>query len=232
MDNLFLESWPMLSQARAETYRWFAGVFAAELADEAIIAYQSGAVEPLFRLFKEMGLETEVQRVEKAIGVLKEIEDSTLELAADFAALYLLDGSHVASPYASVYLDENGEMYGAVELRMRTFLQKSGLAVEPQFREPSDHLSIYLSLMEKWCLQAKKEESEALFESICSQANFLEEGLLSWLPAWLMRVEKVSCKSDFYPAMSALLVAFIQEDLAYLSSKGAQRLESQLSLNA
>ena len=109
---------------------------------------------------------------------------------------------------------------------MRELLSKSGLAILETFKEPSDHLAIYLSLMEKWCIQMQrelpKEENVEVYilNELIAQKSFLDDGLLSWLHDWNLRLHRIAhCKTGFYQAMGNLLIAYIAADSDYLGSE-------------
>ncbi len=216
----------MISKLRAETYQWFAQLFSQELEKEMIGIYQDGALNTMFNLFVEIGLSLEVERFKEAIAALEEIEAPALELKADFAACFLLDEASGAMPYASLYLDEDGMMYSEAERKMRELLSKSGLEILESFKEPSDHLAIYLSLMHKWCLQLEKEVHQEveiqsyLTSEYLAQKSFIDEGILRWLPSWHDRLNRIAnCKTDFYQALGALLLAFLLADSDFLTSE-------------
>lgn len=213
----------MMAKLRSEIYQWFAQVFSKELGKEEIQIYQDGALNTIFDLFKEVGLSLEVERFQAAISALENIEHPELELKADFAACFLLDEASGAMPYASLYLSEDGMMYSEAERKMRELLSKSGLEILESFKEPSDHLAIYLSLMQKWCQQLSKEvakESDVsvyLHNEYLAQKTFIDDGILIWLPTWNERLSRiVNCQTDFYQALGALLLAFVFADSDFL----------------
>lgn len=216
----------MISKLRAETYQWFAQVVSQELEKETITLYQDGALNTMFNLFEEIGLSLEVARFNAAIASLKKLDNPALELKADFAACFLLDEASGAMPYASLYLDEAGMMYSEAERKMRELLSKSGLEILERFKEPSDHLAIYLSLMHRWCQQLGQEirqeedTSSYLQNEYLAQKSFIEEGILRWLPSWNDRLEKIAnCQTDFYQALGALLLAFLLADRDFLMNE-------------
>lgn len=214
----------MISKLRAETYQWFSQLFSRELEKETIEIYQDGALNTMFNLFIEIGLSLEVDRLKAAIQAFQDLDNPALELKADFAACFLLDETSGAMPYASLYLDEEGMMYAEAERKMRELLSKSGLEILESFKEPSDHLAIYLSLMQRWCQQLSKEvrEEEAvqnyLNNEYLAQKTFIDEGILRWLPSWNDRLSRIAnCQTAFYQALGALLLAFLLADSDFLS---------------
>ena len=215
----------LIAKLRAETYQWFAHLFAKELSTSELELYQEGALNTILGMFTEIGLALEADVCKKAIAALAQIDVADIELRGDFAACFLLDEKNGANPYASLYLD-GGMMYAESERKMRELLSKSGLAILETFKEPSDHLAIYLSLMEKWCIQMQrelpKEENVEVYilNELIAQKSFLDDGLLSWLHDWNLRLHRIAhCRTGFYQAMGNLLIAYIAADSDYLGSE-------------
>lgn len=218
-----MNDWALLSQRRADVYEWFAGVFALELAESAIAAYQQGAVAPLLAAFDTMGLGEESRRVAAAVAAWAGIADLRVELAADFARLFLFDGRDTAVPYASAYLDPEGQLYGAPQAQMQQFLRETGLQVHAGFKEPADHLAVALACLGKR-LRDQATAPEAGHPALMAeQAGFLNQAVLSWLPQFDARCRALreQLASDFYPAMASLLLAFVRADAATLESADA-----------
>ena len=216
----------MMAQLRSEIYQWFAQIFSKELEKEEIQIYQDGALNTIFDLFIEIGLSLEVERFQAAITDLAKITDPELELKADFAACFLLDEKNGAMPYASLYLSEDGMMYSEAERKMRELLSKSGLMILESFKEPSDHLAIYLSLLHKWCQQLREEIenesniSEYLYNEYLAQKTFIDDGILLWLPNRNDRLNRIAhCQTGFYQALGALLVAFLFAESDFLTNE-------------
>lgn len=216
----------IIATLRAETYQWFSHIFAHELSASELSLYQDGALNTVLGMFSEMGLALEADICKNEIKALAKIDHAEMELKADFAACFLLDEKNGAMPYASLYLGDEGMMYAESERKMRELLSKSGLAILESFKEPSDHLSIFLSLMERWCTQMLKElpkeeqVEDYLLNEVIAQKSFIDDGLLVWLQDWNLRLHRIThCKTTFYQAMGNLLVAYITADSDYLASE-------------
>ncbi len=222
--------WPTLMAKRAEIYHWFAAIFALELTEEQISAYQEGAISPLLSFLKESGFQEECRALQYAIQQWERLGDTKmiqLELAADFASLFLLDGKHAALPYASFYLEESGNLFGDLEGAIGQLLLDNQLRVDKDFNEPADHLAIILTVLAKWSerSQAQSKEQNAIAESIKSittQMQYIDDALLSWLPAFVARGEKITVKSSFYPTVMKLLLAYLEADRQFLEEMGEE----------
>ena len=218
-------SWEALSASRAALYGWLASLFAQELTQEQYLCYQRGEAQALLDLFETIGLEPESRRLGAAIAALDPQGQGSIDLRSDFSHLFLLDARHSALPYASFYLESNRQLYGEAEQRMRSFLGQSGLRVDQDFREPADHLSVYLAVMEKWAAQGDAGPPQQMAALATEQAAFLRDALLSWLPAFAERARAAQgLSSDFYPALADLLLAFVRADVQALQEL-SQELE-------
>ncbi|MBK1885293.1 molecular chaperone TorD [Marinobacter sp. DY40_1A1] len=191
---------------------WFAGLFAVELTQEQLLAYQRGEGDAVLSSLAELpGLASTVQRLRNAFTGLTLLSHSRLELAADFAAMFLMDGQNSAPPYASFYSSEGNRFFAEPQERMQERLAASQQEVSADFREPSDHLSVMLEYLgegfDAFLNKAEKPESGPTLDQIKA---FIEEELLNWLPAFAARCEKVSTVSDLYPALAVLLLEFLK----------------------
>lgn len=208
--------WQFASAQRAGLYGWFARLYAQEVSEDMFRShFADGGFAP-FAGLAELGLGAEVQRLDAAIAALRAEALPRLELAADFAQLFLLDGKTSALPYASAYegKDAASPLYGAAEARMRDFLAARALAIQADFREPADHLAVPLALMAE--LAGKDAAAGDIPAAAAAQAGFIHAGLVDWLPRFVERCQQARSRFDVYPALAALLLGFVRADAAFL----------------
>ena len=212
--------WQFASTQRAGLYGWFARLYAQEVSEEMFRShFADGGFAP-FAGLAELGLGAEVQRLDAAIAALRAEALPRLELAADFAQFFLLDGKTSALPYASAYAgkDATSPLFGAAEARMRDFLAARELAIQADFREPADHLAVPLALMAE--LAGKDAAAEDIPAAAAAQAGFIHAGLVDWLPRFVERCQQARPRFDVYPALAALLLGFVRADAAFLEDVG------------
>ena len=212
--------WQFASTQRAGLYGWFARLYAQEVSEEMFRShFADGGFAP-FAGLAELGLGAEVQRLDAAIAALRAEQLPRLELAADFAQLFLLDGKTSALPYASAYegKDAASPLFGAAEARMRDVLAARALAIQADFREPADHLAVPLALMAE--LAGKDAAAEDIPAAAAAQAGFIHAGLVDWLPRFVERCQQARPRFDVYPALAALLLGFVRADAAFLEDVG------------
>ncbi len=223
--------WRLANRQRAQLYGWFASLYAAEVSEVALEGYLGDGYQPLYAGLSDLGLGAGVARLQAAIEALRTLPLARLELAADFAQLFLLDAKTGALPYASVYEDEGkgSVLYGAAEERMRSFLAESGLAIQADFREPADHLAVYLALVAKLAEQDAEQGIDSIDFATAAfeQLSFLQAGLLGWLEAFVQRCQQARPRFDFYPALATLLHGFVREDVLFLDDVAQGRKSVQ-----
>lgn len=216
--DLSIGEWAEVSKQRARLYGWFSTLYAGEIPRQMLASYLAGKAKP-FEAFRALGLGTEVRRLQTAIDKLRDVKDAHLELAADFAQMFLLDAKASALPYASVYDAGETRLYGQPEARMQNFLADASLAVQDEFREPADHLAVYLAVM------ARLAEEQAQVADIGTAAHdqlaFLQDALLSWLPSFDAANQEAPPRFDFYPALAALLIAVVRVDAQFIGDIAA-----------
>jgi len=213
--------WALASTQRSLTYDGFAALYAKEVSEEDFKAHFAHGRFAPFTGLEALGLGAALQRLDTAIEILRREPLARLELAADFAQLFLLDARTGALPYASAYEGEGTAsiLYSAAETRMREMLSARALAVESDFREPADHLAILLSLL----AHVAKTHGNAndIGAAAHDQATLLRTSLLDWLPRFVDRCQQATPRFDVYPALASLLLGFAQADLLFLEDIAA-----------
>jgi TorA-specific chaperone len=201
--------WATVWESESLLCRWLATLLGAELDEGAVASYRKGEAAPFLEFLRDgHGLQEETARLEVALGQLVMFTTPHLELAADFAALFLGDARSGAPLYASLYADEQRSFFGAPTERMEVRLSRAGYAVRRDVDESADHLAVMLDYLAIRCMTlAKTEEAErrALRDDI---GVFLEQDLCSWLPQLVARSAQVQTASDCYPALLALTAAY------------------------
>ena len=218
--------WQFAGTQRAGLYGWFARLYAEEVSEEMYRSHLANGGFAPFTGLAELGLGAEVHRLDAAIATLRAEQLPRLELAADFAQLFLLDGKTSALPYASAYAgtDSASPLFGAAEARMRDFLTASGLSIQADFREPADHLAVPLALMAE--LAGKDASAEDFPAAAAAQAAFIRSAVLEWLPHFVARCQQTRPRFDVYPALAALLLGFVRADAAFLEDVGGSAAAS------
>lgn len=117
------------------------------------------------------------------------------DLAADYAAIYLTNALR-ASPYESVWRDEDQLMMQEPTFAVRAFYRRHGIAVPDWRCMPDDHIAHELDFVAH--LLERGETREA--------ARFLRHHLLTWLPGFAAAVDR-RAQTRFYAALAGLTLA-------------------------
>lgn len=132
----------------------------------------------------------------------------------DWSALFLFQ----LYPYASVYLDADGRIGGEARDRIAGFWRALGLSPPPE----CDHLASMLAFHAELDDRARAAAGDDRHRWLHVQRAFLWEHLLSWLPAFLTKLDQVA--PPFYGRWGALLGAVLGEEARRLERPGEEPL--------
>ncbi|SRR5690554_501771 len=212
VEGIAEESWSSLWESESVVCRWLATLFSAELSSDMLSRYSKGEAAPLLQLLRhEYDLEPEVKRLENALGGLTVLSSAQLELAADFAELFLVDARTSAPPYASFWNDGERLFQSETAQRMAKRLAQSGFSVTREFNEPADHLAIQLEYLAFRCERLAGLGKGARSEEFEYTREYLKNELCNWLPAFASRCNQGKLASDFYPAIAALTAGYCRQ---------------------
>jgi hypothetical protein len=136
-------------------------------------------------------------------GVADSLEVGPLPSVAEHTEVFSLQ----LRPYASIYLSDDGGLGGEARDRIAGFWRVLGL--EPPAE--CDHLSVLLAFYsELWSREQDAPSEELRERSTHLRRTFLDEHLLSWLPAYLLKLD--SFGSGFYSHWAALCAQALCQD--------------------
>jgi TorA-specific chaperone len=214
MNDKILYNTPM-NQGRSIVYKLLSSLFAKEL-DQQLLQSQAQAF--FAQLASDPLLSQDIETINSVLNsTLNSVntDHALLELAADYCGLFLVGTKHSASPYASLYLNDNAVAKDDVLLfdeqhqQMQTYLKQSQLTVQSEFPEPSDHIAVILAYV--------AHQACACDDS--TQLSFIRQYLHAWLPRFVDRLTSVDT-GQFYSAIAHLTLAWVESDCEGL--KGAQ----------
>lgn len=193
-----------IHQQRVDMYQWFSQLLFRELDEKQLASLENDDNRAwIVSLAAIPGLSGKVKHFERSLTRILRRDSRQLELAADFASLFLLAPPDGVSPYAGHYPHTTAS---AERQQMNVLLIEHSLTAREN--EPSDHIAIQLALMAK--MVAKEE-------ALSAQYYFLHHHMMCWAPllrdACLARDEQ-----GFYPQAVNLIVSFMREDEQYLES--------------
>ncbi|UCH38691.1 MAG: molecular chaperone TorD family protein [Gammaproteobacteria bacterium] len=197
-----------MATARSQAYGLLASVFRAEPSREFIDELRgprfAGA---LASLDVDLGRDFEIASAE----ALRE------DLGIEFTRLFMGPGEHI-SPHESIFVEVDGEaggLYGAITVKVKKFIETTGLVYDDAFTGLPDHVSVELEFMgrlsefeaEKWA----DGDDEGARYCLSVQKMFAEEHLLRWIPQFC---EQVIARADlpFYREMARITNEFVDFD--------------------
>ncbi len=121
------------------------------------------------------------------------------EARCEYMRLLVGVGETLASPWASVYLDRDGLLFGDETLRVRAELRRHGQELKEKHHEPDDHLGIELEFVAS--LLERDEVAEA--------QRFARERMATWVHAWNADVQENS-RCGYYRALGMLADAGVR----------------------
>ena len=206
--------------SHAASYDGFAALFAEPL-DAATIAScrERNHIVPLGELSDAPWAQAPMARelVARVLRILHnagDLDAATSLLNRDFCALFLgIQGPQRVVPACqSAYLDNRTN--AAAELEK--YLAGAGLAIADRFVEPADHLAVQLAVM-AWLLDGPQAAAGTANRAAIDPVAFLDDHLLSWIPAFAARCEAVDT-TGCYAAFATLLHHFLLSERTRLAA--------------
>ncbi len=167
----------------------------------------------------------------RALGALAEVPRPELAPVASGLGLGELPPVHTHTelfgfqlvPFASIYLNDDGGVGGEARDRIFGFWRAIG-------REPAaeaDHLTLMLASWAELC-DAEREAPAAQREAARHHRRvFLNEHLLSWLPAWLLTLDRLA--PAFSRSWGALLAEALRLEGEALAETGVESMHHRLA---
>lgn len=124
------------------------------------------------------------------------------ELAADYAAIYL-NHAYQASPYESVWLDEDHLAMQEPMFQIRDWYRRHRLGVADWRKRSEDHLTHQLIFLAHLLESRERDRFQQL-------ARFLDEHLLRWIGRFSDHVAQ-RAQEPFYAGLALLTAAYLDE---------------------
>ncbi len=204
-------------QSQATLLAEFRGAVAADLRLLALLHSVEPGAELLNSLKDDgfpngLGLRLRSPQGTEALSVLEQaladlpesIDTETLDpLAVDFANIYLIH-AYQASPYESVWLDDDHLERQEAMFRVREDYRRYGLMAADRKNMADDHLALQLQFLAH--LLELAPEAEGLRET----ARFMDEHLLRWLTPFAKRVAS-RCETPYFAGLGMLTAVYAEE---------------------
>jgi len=152
-------------------------------------------------LISDKGREA-TQLLHEGVRLIAQNTDSAMldELAADYTGIYLTHALR-ASPYESVWIDEEGLAMQEPMFQIREAYRRHGLGARDWRKRSDDHLVLQMQFI-AYLIENCNDLAET--------ADFLDEHLLRWLPDFATIVASRSA-TPFYAGLSVYTAAYTEE---------------------
>lgn len=209
-----------LARNRAALYHWFALAFFQPPSDEDVYSLREGAMWVLLRSLEATPAAGDgVAAMHRALAAGTPANAASA-LGAAYTRIFDGAGGHaIAPPYRSVYESAGGLLCQQATAEMDRVLRQHRMRLDDKVHEPADHLSIQLEVMSQLALRVAEEaelHSRPLLPLLAEQVDFLTNQLLAWVRRFAERVAAVDA-SGYYAGLASVLVAFLDQDSAYLA---------------
>jgi TorA maturation chaperone TorD len=194
-------------ESRADLYTWFSSVFAREQdRDSWEIQTSPDFLDLLRARAAEFELTDEAEALADYLANRDgdDLDELLLDLAVDYAQLFIGPGPGQAPPYESVYTSPDGRLYGEAYADVIDTLQRERIEVAGEFSAPADHAAVELAVLAH--LIARDEVPDTGGGE--AEASFLRTHLLNWLPRWCADVDE-HARTEYYRGAARLLLAFL-----------------------
>lgn len=169
----------------------------------------------------DLAIGAEVPQIEQGYQQLKGFldqvhEDSLTDLAVDYARVFIGAGLPVkggAYPYESFYTSPDRILMQDARDEVLKFYRQEGLDKSSEFAEPEDHLALELEFMAFLCHKTAGAlnvgDRTAALGYLSTQAVFLEQHLLNWVPLLCADIQRLA-RTSFYRAVAQITLAYLQ----------------------
>jgi TorA maturation chaperone TorD len=146
---------------------------------------------------------------------MDDLEKARLELAVEYAGLFLGVWRVPAHPSESAYFSEGQLIMQEPRDEVLKLYRSMGVDKAGQFKEPEDHIALELQFMTHLCEKTNAALSDGDFpearKCLRVQMDFLDEHLGKWVPKLSADILK-SARREFYKAIAKITEGYVQMD--------------------
>jgi TorA maturation chaperone TorD len=209
-----------LNRNRAGIYKFLSKIYETEVTTE-FLKETASEKNPLRQVGELESIEPRFREGSKALRSYlaglgdRDLENVKLELAAEYASLFLGLAGKPPHPSESAYKSESHNVMGQARDEVLGAYRNAGLDKIGEFKEPEDHIAVELSFMEYLCSRtAESIENDNMKEAVKYleiQRNFLNKHLAAWVPSLAKDILE-SAELGFYKGIAKITDEFISMD--------------------
>ncbi|MBR2789496.1 MAG: molecular chaperone TorD family protein [Eggerthellaceae bacterium] len=144
--------------------------------------------------------------------------NSVMDLAREYVRIFIGHGNDAfaaAYPYESVYTSEKRLMMQAARDEVLAIYRSYGMDKDPSWKEAEDHIGLECEFMRVLCLRTadalRRVNTDAAWNLLDAQRNFLEDHLLSWSGMMTKDMRKFA-KTDLYRGLASVTDGFFHAE--------------------
>jgi TorA maturation chaperone TorD len=192
-------------QNRAATYGFLSRVYRQEVTAAFLVDLAAQAASEA-----EDEMESEGYRLLRdfVAGMARaDVEKVRIDLATEYASLFLNMGHRPVAPYESVYTSPERLLMQKARDDVLALYRQEGLDRIDEFHEPEDHLAVELEFMAYLCQKAmaamEAGDRAGAAAALRQQKEFLQKHLLVWVPAFCRDVQQAA-ETGFYRGLALI----------------------------
>ncbi|MEM1994309.1 MAG: molecular chaperone TorD family protein [Nitrososphaerales archaeon] len=206
-----------INRGRATLYSFLSTIYSKELTAVAISELKNLDINILTTVLEEPDIIKGVELLKQYINNLegRDLKEVEVELAVEYANLFLGVQQIVPHPSESVYLSEEHLLMQKQRDEVVEMYRQIMVEVLPDFTEPEDHIAVELAFMaylsEKTATSLEQNKIDEALQYIKYQKRFLDEHLTRWVPM-LCRDILNGAKTSFYQGIAMITRGFVAAD--------------------
>lgn len=216
-----MQQWSNILKGRGAFYEFFALVFSKPADKEMLEVVKQFA--PHFKMVADETGINELKggsdKLEQFVATISDDNEYMNELNRNFTSTFLLGGSSVPTS-ESVYRSQEHLLKQEPWEKVMEYYRKYQFGIPVSIKEPEDHVSIeslFMYFLANKCAEAiEQDNSEQADELINTQARFMHEHPLLWVPEFCDKVLAKAGNYLFLSAIALLLKGFITYDKDFL----------------
>lgn len=148
-----------------------------------------------------------------------------LHLQIEYNRLFDGPSTPQAQPYEGAFLNQSGWAVDIGRNLAREYIE-GGLKLAPRFLDSPDHISLEFEFMAHLCENEMREreahDAAAVFDYQQRQRSFLENHIVTWVPAFLATMER-SAVLSFYKLLARIARGFVLWDYSQVQHQASEK---------
>jgi len=210
------------TEERSDLYRWFSSLLARELDTAAWTSHVGGEfLGALDEQAEELDLTPEAAELRDYLVTHRNDapDKAVLDLAVDYARLFVGPGPGKAPPFESVYTSPKGRLFAEAYSDVVGVLQREQIGVAQDFHAPADHAAVELAIM-AYLVGGASDEEPAKPAQPEKAREFYDGHVMNWFPKWSKDVAE-NAETGFYRGVTRFMMGFLEGERARLGGGSA-----------